>query len=231
MQSTNSLNWFSKYMWLICLIIGGIGALTVILLMPHKHEIEHIAQPIYKLIIFFIIMLGISFFPKNVKWHYLLVLLSVLSILAFFIPKVAFWCFVGIPQNYPNWSNEVYSNIWLLLYPAIVMSICFAYRVGGGNAGKCFKIALVAVTALFSGFMDLMWNLVNFGCFPKDYPYAFHIIIFLGHVPTWQEVVLFFLAHIPFIILFLWLPFEKWFSFADKTLNELDSKADRSLTA
>jgi hypothetical protein len=201
-----------KHLWLVFMCAGGLGSLSVYLLMPHKGYIDSIFQMLYKLLAFFLVVVGISLFPNRWAKRHLLLLLVVVAFLSFFIPKLSFWGFVGIPQNIDDPYNKYYTYLFLMLYPAVLLSICFAYRIGGGKPGHCIKIGLFGVLLLFSGYYDLFWFVVNRRPFPETLPYAHHIMVVIGHYPTTREAFLFFLCHVPFLVGIVLLPLERWIS-------------------
>src|SRR5690606_29123484 len=113
------------------LVVGAVGFLTVYLLMPRKSEIDTPLQVIYKILIFLVIACGLALFPNRSKRLYLLLLMPLAGFLGYIIPRISYYGYVGIPQGLPNAGDEFYTYLYLMLYPAILLSITFAYRLGG----------------------------------------------------------------------------------------------------
>jgi hypothetical protein len=90
------------------------------------------------------------------------------------------------------------------------MSVCLSYRIGGGTPGNCFKIGASGVIILFSGFLDLMWYIINPVEIPKTLQYAHHIKVILGHYATYTEGIIFCLFHIPLMLILMYLPLDSW---------------------
>ena len=200
----------NKYIWLILLFIGFLGFLSIWFLMPHKSEIDHIGQMIYKIVIFLIIVAGISLFPNRKKWYYLFLIMPVLGFTGYLIPRLSYLCYHAVAQNHPDGSQEYYTQLYLLTYPAVLLTLCFAYRIGGGTPGKCFKIGCAGMFILFSGFLDIMIYLITPLEIPEKLIYAHHIATVIGKYPTYLETILFTTFHLPFIICLFIIPIDKW---------------------
>src|SRR5690606_29543094 len=174
----------ARNLWLAFLVVGAVGFLTVYLLMPRKAEIDTPLQVIYKILTFLMIAGGIALFPNRSKRLWLLLLIPLVGFLGYIIPRISYHGYVGIPEGLPNARNEFYTYLYLMLYPAIVLSIAFAHRLGGGAPGACLKIAVSGVILIFSGFLDILWYVVNPVGIPETIVYAHHIEIILGHYPS-----------------------------------------------
>ncbi|OPX43308.1 hypothetical protein CLHUN_28560 [Ruminiclostridium hungatei] len=200
-----------KYFWLICLTIGVGGFLITWFCLPHQGAIEKIWWLVFKLAIYGFIILSIAFFPNKQKYGFLLVILPFFVFLGYIIPRISYFGFSGIvPVKYDEVGGEFYTLLYLLLYPMINFTTAFAYRMGGGKPGHVIKISVTGVLIIFSGFLDLMWYVINSSELPDVLQYSHHIIIFFGRIPTYTEGIIFALCHIPFIIAVLLLPLDKW---------------------
>lgn len=201
-----------KNLWLVFLVLGLIGFLIVWNFHPHQSEIDSIWNLIFKLIVYGCIVGSIAFFPNHSKKGYLLVILPFFAFLGYLLPQVSYYGFTGavITSNY-ELANTFYILLYMLLFPMIVFSITLAYRMGGGSPGNCFKIALSGLIILFSGFLDVLWYIVNPVDIPEALVNASHISIFFGRPATYTEGIYFMFAHIPLIVLLLILPLDKWF--------------------
>ena len=203
-------NFLQKYLWFISLVVGGIGALLIWFCLPHQSEIDEFWWLIVKFIIYFIAVLGISFFPNKLKFGYLLTCLPFFPLLMFIIPRASYFGIFGT-LNTPA-QGEMYTNLYFLLYPLIIMSIAFAHRIGGGKPGQSIKICVVGILLIFSGLLDLCFNTAHGEPLAETLKYAYHIIILFGRALTWKEGLIFCLCHFPVMGLVIALPLDKWFA-------------------
>ena len=208
MNSTKT-SFFQKYLWLIALTLGGAGALFVWLCLPHQSQIEQIWWLVVKFAVYFLVVIGISFFPNKMKFSHLLCCLPFFPLLMYIIPRASFYGIFGT-LNTPA-QGEMYTNLYLLLYPLCIMAIAFAYRQGGGKPGQCIKICVVGILLIFSGLLDLSFDIANGRELQATLDYAYHIIVVVGRALTWKEGVVFCLCHVPVIVIILLLPLDKWF--------------------
>ncbi|MEM8529874.1 MAG: hypothetical protein AAGF95_03470 [Chloroflexota bacterium] len=190
------------YLWLICFAVGSLSFGLTWLLFPRERDVESFWPYAVRIVIFIIIAVGIGVFPNRFRYRYLLMSVPFFFILGYLIPRLTYF---HLEDDFGN----LYTYLFALFYPGIVFSVCFAYRLGGGTPGNCVKTALNGIILLFSGFLDMMWILVNQVGIPQtmDVP---HIEVFIGHPPSYWEVVWFTLAHIPLLILVNVLPIDKW---------------------
>ncbi|MBB6694661.1 hypothetical protein H7B90_25005 [Cohnella xylanilytica] len=202
-----------KRLWLWFLLLGIVGFLYVWLAIPREPEIEKLWHLYVKLASYGCILGCIAFFPNKLKHGHLLVYLPFLVFLGYLIPRVSFFGVTGnvIVTNFES-VGEWYTLLYLLVVQMINFSVSFAYRMGGGTPGRTIKISLLATITLFSGFLDLAFYTIN----PVEIPeggliYAHHIIVFLGHAPSYDQTIWFALCHIPLFLLVLFAPFDKWF--------------------
>jgi hypothetical protein len=215
-----------RYLWLVLMVLGSIGFLTVYLLMPHKSEIDSPLQVVYKLFVYLVISCGIALFPNRPRSMYLLLLVPLMGFLGYIIPRISYLGFVALPAGHPGADGEFYTHLYLMLYPAILLSIAFAYRVGGGASGNCLKINFAGVILIFSGFLDVFWFLSNPTGTPEVLAHAHHIEMILGHYPSYGETIGFALMHIPLLCVVLLLPLDRWIQ---RLLGRLEvpARADR----
>lgn len=204
------MNLLKKYFWLFCLVIGIIGFGITWLFLPHQSPIDKIWWLVFKLVIYGFILLSIAYFPNKSKWGYLLVILPNFVILGYILPRISYFGFSGTIATING--GEFYTVLYLLLYPLINFSIAFAYRMAGGSPGNVIKISLAGVIILFSGYLDLMWYIINPVPIPETLQYSSHIIIFFGRAPKYWEGIIFALCHIPLLVLVLVAPIDKWLS-------------------
>ncbi len=201
-------SFLQKYLWLVALAIGGVGALLIWFCLPHQSEIDEIWWLIVKFIIFFFAVIGISFFPNKTKYGFLLTILPFFPFLMLIIPRASYYGIFGTLGTPAQ--GEMYTNLYFLCYPLIIMSVAFAYRMGGGKPGRSIKICTAGILMIFSGLLDLSFNTAHGEPLAKSLDYAYHIIILFGRPLTWMEGLVFCLCHFVVIAIILALPLDKW---------------------
>ncbi len=212
-------NWF----WVICMLIGGLGFLTIWFFMPHNHNINTIWELVFKFTVFAFIVLGVASFPNKLKHGYILTILPFVVFLGYVLPRISYYGYFGAEVNSEAYG-EFYTALYLLNYPLITLVTAFAYRIGGGTPGNTLKIPICGMMIIFSGFLDLMWPIINHMPLP-EFIYGNHLVIRFGRPPAYNEVVVFALCHIPLIIGVLALPLDKWIkSLLKKLENAFGSK-------
>lgn len=201
---------FRKYFWLICMAVAILGTVFVWSCLPHQSQITEFWWLIVKFAVFLFAVLGISFFPSKFKGNYLVCCLPFLAFLCVIIPRASYYGIFGT-LNTPA-QGEMYTNLYLLCYPLIILSIAFSHRLAGGTPGQSIKISLIGITLIFSGLLDLCFNTANGHALASTLDYAYHIIAIFGHPLTWSQTLIFCLCHIPLYALYIWIPLDKWFA-------------------
>lgn len=222
------MNFLKKYLWLISLCIGGFGTLFIWFCLPRQSQIDEWWWLVVKFAVFAFAIIGISFFPNKLRASHLLCCLPFIPFLCYIIPRLSFSGIFGTIED-PVKQGEFYTVLYLLCYPLIMMSIAFAHRMGGGKPGQSIKICLIGITLIFSGLLDLCFNTVNGRPLAESLDYAYHIIIIFGRSLTWKEGFIFALCHIPLIVLFIWLPLDKWFEKIGLTEKRTEEKNEWSM--
>lgn len=194
------------YEWIIAGFLGAVGAVGVWLFAPQGREVESVWEFITKLAVFLCLILAISLFPNQRRSQYWLLYVAFVGFAGFIYPRISYFYYFDTARAE---ADSFYTHLYLLGYPGVVLTVTAAYRLGGGRAGHCLKIAGTGILIIFSGFLDVMWWLVN----PVDLPTeidAPHIMVFTGRPVTFDEAVLFAVAHIPLIVVLNLLPLDRW---------------------
>jgi prepilin signal peptidase PulO-like enzyme (type II secretory pathway) len=105
----------------------------------------------------------------TVRWYRNI---PILGFLGYIFPRADFYGFVGIPEGFPNAYGEFYIALYLMMYPGLLLTVMFAYRLGGGTPGACLKIVWSGVILIFSGFLDVLYYIVNPVGLPETIEYA-----------------------------------------------------------
>ena len=203
-----------KNIWIIAMAIGFVGFLLVFYFIPRRSQIDASWQMYCKILLFTIIVIGIAFFPNTHEKRQLILLVPIIIIIGFILPRISFFANVGIPAHYdgklPNAYDEFYTYMYLVLFPFVISFCCLSYRLGGGLPGEVIKIGMSAVIILFSGTLDIMYFTINPVVIPEKMIYANHIKAILGYYPTFGETMVFFSFHLPLLVILWLLPLNKW---------------------
>lgn len=206
-------NWF----WLACGLIGLGGTAATWLLLPREREVSGPLEFIIKIVVYLLLIAAIAAFPRcGGRWTWL----SVMPFVAFtgyVIPRISYYYYFDREQLH---AGEFYTHLYLLLYPGIVLTTALALRVGGAAAGRVVKVAVMGMLIVFSGFLDVMWQLVN----PLDHIAetldAPHIVVIVGRPVSFTEAIWFTVAHVPLAVLLACLPLQRWMQIFDDQPDE-----------
>jgi hypothetical protein len=197
---------WTRHVWWISLITGAVGFGLVWLGTPHGREVDAAWQLLVKLIPYACLAAAIASFPwVSPRLHWLLTL-PFLFFTGYLLPRVSYFYYGDVERVQ---DDSFYTHLYLLLYPGIVLTVAAAYRLGGGTPGRCLKIAATGIVIVFSGFLDVMWQLVN----PVEIPATIdapHITIITGGPISFGATILFTLAHIPIVVGINLLPVDRW---------------------
>lgn len=196
-----------RFFWVIALVLGIIGFLTVWFFLPHRSEIDHPFQILFRITVFLCISLSVAFFPNKMSWGYLLLLIPLATFVGFVLPRTGYFGFFGAAMERPG---DFYIHLYQLTYPAVMLSVCAALRIGGGTPGQVLKTAINGTLILFSGFLDVMFFIINPVDIPEVIGAAHHIALRLGRYPRYWEAIVLVVVHIPFIVGVTFIPFDRW---------------------
>ncbi len=212
-------NWF----WAICMLLGLLGFFAIWFFIPRNQYISTIWDLVFKFLIFAFIIVGIATFPNKLKNGYILTILPFIVFLGYIIPRISYYGYFGAEIDKVAFG-EFYTALYLLNYPMITFATSFAYRMGGGTPGNTIKIPVCGMLLIFSGFLDIMWHLINPVALP-EHIYGSHLVILFRRPPLFSEVIIFALCHILLIIGILLLPLDKWIRVLVEKCNlALDTK-------
>jgi hypothetical protein len=202
---TSPSRWAPR-VWYLALIAGVAGFAFAWLATPHGRDIDAPWQVGVKLLAYACLACAIAFFPwTSPRLHWLLYV-PFIFFTGYLIPRIS-WFYYGDVERAQDGS--FYTHVYLLLYPGIVLTVAGAYRLGGGTPGRCLKVAIVGIVIVFSGFLDVMWQLVN----PVEIPETIdapHITLITGGPISFEATILFTLAHLPILVGIGILPLDRW---------------------
>ncbi|MBO3747537.1 hypothetical protein J5X84_15775 [Streptosporangiaceae bacterium NEAU-GS5] len=200
-------NAVARHLWWIALATGAAAFVFVWLGTPHGRPIGAAWELLAKLFAFACLCCAIAFFPWTSRRLYWLLYVPFIFFTGYLLPRVSYFYYGDVTRSQ---GDSFYTHLYLLLYPGIVLTVAAAYRLGGGTPGRCLKVALTGIVIVFSGFLDIMWQLVNPVQIPKTIE-APHIVIFTGHPISFGATIVFALAHLPILVAINLLPLDRWF--------------------
>lgn len=171
----------------------------------HKTEVTSVWVMIVKILPYLFAVLFIGYFPKEwfkPRWQILLILLSFACMFCFFVPT----------QFFAYWTKD-WDKFYLttqMYVPFIILSLAFAYRLGGGKTREILVIGIVFILFMISGIEDLAYILVNphtdpeFVNIPEEWWWASHMTARVGRVLTKNEAFVFIGVHFLIIIVILY---------------------------
>jgi hypothetical protein len=190
--------------------LGLVGAALIWFLLPHDSGLANVGEMLFKILVFLLICGGVAFAPRDLRGSWALAVVPFFVFLGYVLPRISYFgFFVGDILADQQQTGELYTTIYLLLYPGIVFSVALAFRLGGGTPGRTLKISTFGVLLIFSGFLDILWPIANGQPLPATVP-AEHIRVVLGHVATYTEAVWFTVAHVPLLVAVLVAPVDRW---------------------
>jgi hypothetical protein len=198
---------WAAQVWWLALVLGAAGAAVAWLATPHDRDIEAVWQLIVKLLAFACLSVGIALFPwagrAHLQW---LLYVPFIFFTGYLLPRISYFYYGDVERAQ---DGSFYTHLYLLLYPGIVLTVAAAYRLGGGTPGRCLKVTASGMLIVFSGFLDVMWQVVN----PVEIPAlidAPHINIITGGPISFGAAILFTVAHIPVLVGLNLLPLDRW---------------------
>jgi hypothetical protein len=211
--------------WWLALVVGAAGAAVAWLATPHSRDIQAVWQLALKLLAFASLSLGVALFPgTGRRYSHWLLYLPFLFFTGYLLPRISYFYYGDVQRAE---DGSFYTHMYLLLYPGLVLTVAAAYRLGGGSPGRCLKVTLTGMLIVFSGFLDVMWQVVN----PVEIPElidAPHINIITGGPISFGAAIWFTLAHIPILVAVNLLPLDRWI---DRWLGPRPQPNRRSTTA
>ncbi|MGI5267955.1 hypothetical protein ACQEUU_02250 [Nonomuraea sp. CA-218870] len=197
---------WAAHLWWISLVAGVLGFAFVWLVTPHGREIGSAWELGAKLVAFAFLCGAIAFFPWVTQRLHWLLCVPFVFFTAYVIPRISYFYYGDVERAQ---GDSFYTHLYLLLYPGLVLTVAAAYRIGGGSPGRCLKIAISGIVIVFSGLLDIMWQLVN----PVEIPAVIdapHINVITGGPISFAAAVVFTLAHVPIVVGINLLPLDRW---------------------
>jgi hypothetical protein len=180
----------------IFLLLAMACTAVVLLWVNDKATVESIWEIVIKLVTFALALLAIANIPAHqfkAPWSMLLVFLNFMAIFCFFIPRLFFYYWEQ------NWDGYYLTS--QALVPFIILSLGFAFRIGGARVKDVLVFGAVAIVVMLSGIEDLMYVLINphtdprFTTIPDEFWWAAHMTVRAGKVLSKYEAFAFIAVH------------------------------------
>jgi len=209
--------------WLLPGLLALLIAAYIYLALPHEREVSSLAMLIFKFAPFVLATIAIAFFPTSPRawWTVPLIFLLFLPFFGFLVPRQLYFIRFGIQSAYelaPGADQAGLEQIFAQFYtitailvPYFILTVAFAFRMGGGRSGQVLKIGGSGILLMLSGIEDIMFFVVNgFWPMPEVISWASHMTVRLGRPATRTEF--FILCALHFLLIFLlWaLPLDRW---------------------
>lgn len=189
---------------LISALLGAAASVFVIFVMPQKNEPSLLHYAV-RLTAYMFVTISIATIPRKTPW--VTIITCYLIYAGFLFPRISWFYYMD--TNRVN-ADSFYMHLYLLMYPAIVSTIGFAWRIGGGSSGRALKIMWSGIIILFSGYLDVMWQTIN-SVQPRAKTFEpSHIVAIVGRPVTFNEMICFAIAHIPLLLILICLPIDRW---------------------
>ena len=200
---------WAPHVWWIALAAGVAGAAFVWLALPHGRDIESPWELVAKLVVFGCLCCAIALFPWAPRLPHWVLYAPFVFFTGYVVPRISGFYYTDAQRAH---GDSFYTHVYLLLYPGIVLTAGAAYRIGGGSPGRTLKVLVTGIVIVFSGFLDLMWYVVNPVGIP-DRIDAPHINVITGGPISFGATVLFALAHVPILVGVNLLPLDRWIGY------------------
>lgn len=202
----NSRSGLRQHLWWISGALGA-GAFAVAALLTRRgRDVSTIWEFAIELAAFGLVASAVALAPvARTRWFPLLYVAFVFFT-GYLIPRISWYYYGDVDRAQ---GDGFYTHVYLLLYPGIVLTVTAAYRLGGGAAGRSLKVAVTGMIIVFSGFLDIMWQLVNPVPIP-DMIDAPHITVLTGGPIAFEATIAFALAHLPVAVAVNLLPLDRW---------------------
>ena len=184
--------------WQVSLFFFIVAVGVTVFILRWKYnavEIANVGVFFTKLLPFFLALFGIAYWPK--EW-----LKPPKDILLIFLAFGVMFCFF-IPKNFFYYWNPNHAGHYLnmqMFVPFIILSLLFAYKIGGGKKREVIVLGLVSILFMLSGIEDLAYiinaiALGNMKSIPDSWFWAHHINVFFGHIVNKKEALIFIGVH------------------------------------
>lgn len=210
MEKNFTQGFLRNFLWLICLLVGGCGFVYVFYFMSRAPQMTSVWEYFFRVLVFLPLVASIAFFPNTSKKGYLLLIAAIIFYASFIAHKMDYIGYKQLLVGVTSAADDYYTMLYLILFPFVISCISFSYRIGGGSSGNCLKIAFSGIVILFSGLVEVVYEIANPVIIPEVIPFNFYYKAIWSHFPTYKEEVIFCLCHIPIVAGLLLLPLDQW---------------------
>lgn len=184
------------------------SAALVWLLVPHGQQLGSVWVLLAKLVPFVFAVEAIARldveFVRRLNVGLLAMAVAFTAFVCYFAPRIFFLSSWGT-------SEQLYFLVITML-PYTILAFALCYRLGGGIASQCRRLAYGTLLLMLSGLEDLAFLTVNphtdprFTSIPDHWTWASHINVFFGRPVSKHEAFAFIALHVVAALLVLFVP-------------------------
>lgn len=185
--------------WLWPTLIAALLTAVTVVVLPPDRGIDNIAEWLFRISPLVFAVFAAAYFPRRSGQN--LVLLTLLIVLfmgafdTFIISRILEYAHTPEPQM-PAAFPKLY-QMTILLDAFVLISVCFAYRLGGAKPYKVVRLGLAGIFVVTSGLNDLVYFFVH--DWPDGRPETLdapHISVFVGSDPSPTTAIIFCLVNL-----------------------------------
>ena len=189
---------------LISALLGAVASVFVIFVMSQKND-PVLLHYVIRLTAYLFVTIAIATLPRKIPW--ITIIACYLVYAGFIFPRISWFYYMDTGRVN---AESFYTHLYLFTYPAIASTIGFTWRLGGGSSGRALKIMWSGIIILFSGYLDVMWHTINPVQSRATTFEPSHIVAIVGRPVTFVEMIWFTVAHIPLLLILVYLPIDRW---------------------
>jgi hypothetical protein len=206
----------ANWLWLATAALGGVLTALIMLVLPADRTLHGFGDFALKISPLVLAVATIALFPRRPAWSVVLPLATIAVYMgyvdsAFFIQVDRLADAAQMHAAQAQFSDYYRFSIFANAF--VVLSVVFAFRMGGATSARALKLGCAGILVLISGLNDLtMWAMYEWpgGVRPETFDWASHVRIFLGRDPHPIDMLAFAAVHVALILAILRLPLERW---------------------
>lgn len=185
--------------WLWPAVIAGALTVVTVLVLPPDRGIDNIGEWLFRISPLVFAVFAAAYFPRKSGQNLVLLILLIVLFMGafdtFIISRILEYAHTPEPQM-PAAFPKLY-QMTILLDAFVLISVCFAYRLGGAKPYKVVRLGLAGIFVVTSGLNDLVYYYVH--DWPDGRPETLdapHISVFVGSDPTPTTAIIFCLVNL-----------------------------------
>lgn len=220
--------WHRPFAWLIPTAIAGALTVLTVLVLPPDRGIGNLAEWLFRISPLVFAVFAAALFPRKSGQNLVLLVLVIVGFMGLFdtfiISRILEYAHTPEAQM-PDAFPKLY-QMTILLDAFVLISICFAYRLGGAKSYKVVRLGLAGIFVVTSGLNDLTYFFLHE--WPEGRPDTLdapHIAVFVGGDPTPTVAIVFCVVNLLIAAAIIVVP---WIVVRRRSAAELPRSADQS---